>query len=77
MLEMPPENRQCQCRGNMGGQLIYFIIYLFSSQHAIKTKIVNKNYKMPVARRQRKVEPSHRPLSFINKLYKKDVIVQY
>ena len=32
---------------------------------------------MPVARRQRKVEPSHRPLQWINQLYKKEEIVQY
>ena len=51
-------------------KLILFI-YSFSSQHAIKTKIVIKNYKMTVARRQKKVEPSHRPLSFINKMHKK------
>ena len=45
---------------------LFIFIYLFSSQHSIKTKIVNNNYKMSVARRQRKVELSHRPLSFIS-----------
>ena len=42
--------------------VIIWFIYLISSQHAIKTEIVDNYYKMPVARGQRKVEPSHRPL---------------
>ena len=67
------------------GKLVYFsmlfqaqlywvrcnlFIYWISSQHANKTIIVNNFYKMPVARRQRKVEPSHRPLKFISQLHK-------
>ena len=39
--------------------------------------IVNDCYKVPVARRQRKVETSHRPLKFISHLQKKYEIIQY